>query len=309
MRRYKKRSAMQARRISKCSLLAVVLLAANIFALEPLGGQSEPNSTQPSASAGREINRIVAETTKKLSSTDLHTILLTPLSGCLRTPQLCNELDGVLREEIEKSIPGAQFIERQAAIKYLAPNGFLGIDAYMGALDGVAFYAGAEVVIGEDFQEWNHKCQLHTTLVDARHHYELADLNTPIPCSAIQTKAKLSVLEDDPTGVFMIVGVPESQDTSRLAMPIQYPSCIRCPNPHYSEFARERKIQGTVRILVTITEQGNTQNAKVLGGVEESLERVSLDTVSRWKVKPATDGNGKPFPARLEAQMNFRMAP
>jgi TonB family protein len=58
---------------------------------------------------------------------------------------------------------------------------------------------------------------------------------------------------------------------------------------------------------LTVTEQGTAENARVLGGVEESLERVSLDTVKEWKFKPAIGEDGKPFPARVEIEVTFRL--
>jgi len=39
-------------------------------------------------------------------------------------------------------IPDVKFIQREEAVKHLTDHGFLGVDAYMGALDDVASDAG-----------------------------------------------------------------------------------------------------------------------------------------------------------------------
>ncbi len=288
-------------------LLAFLFAAISI---RPAVAQSENGGAgEQQGSAGPEINRVVAETVNKLVKTDLRIILTTPLSSCLAAPQLCREFDAALRSELKKSLPGVQFVEREDAIKYLEQHGFMTIDAYMGALDDVAWYAGAEAVVGEGTGETKNKCELRTTLVDSRHRYQLGDSSARIPCSAIGDKRTLSVLKDPATGVFLIVSLPESSDSPPFALPIRYPSCVRCPEPKYSGFARSRRIQGSVHLLGTVTEQGQIRDIRILGGVEESLERVSFEAVRDWQFKPALDRNGKSFPVRVEIEMNFRMVP
>jgi hypothetical protein len=123
-----------------------------------------------------QIDRLAAQTAKRVAKTDGRRILTTPLSGCLGAPQLCTEFDAVLRANLEKLIPDAKFIEREEAVKHLSDHGFLGVDAYMGALDDVASDAGADVVVGEDFQRRRGVCILRTTLADAKHLFSLGGL-------------------------------------------------------------------------------------------------------------------------------------
>jgi TonB family protein len=298
------------RRVSVFAFSLPILLALTLISVPARARQSSGTDTgQVVALAGPEIGRVVAETVKKLSKTELHKALTTPLAGCLATPQLCNELDIVLRKELKRSIQGTEFIEREEAMKYLAAHGFMDIDAYMGALDDVASHAGADVVIGEDFDGGPKRCRLRTTIVDAKHHYALADSNTTIRCAAIQGKTRLSVLKDPVTGVSLIAALPVPPDAASVASEIRYPSCLRCPEPRYSSFARERGIQGSVHILLTVNQEGTAQDLRILGGVEESLERVSYEAVRTWTFKPAVDGNGKAFAARIEVEVTFQMAP
>jgi TonB family protein len=261
------------------------------------------------AQAPPQIERLAAQTGKKVAKTDARRILTTPLSGCLGAPDLCAEFDAVLRANLEKLIPDAKFIQREEAVKHLPDHGFLGVDAYMGALDDVASDAGAEVVVGEDFQRKGGGCDLRTTVADARHLYALGDFSTGISCSAVLTKTTLSLFKDPMSRVSMIVPLPQLADVPPGASPIHYPSCVSCPEPHYTGDAREKRIQGSVRILITVTEQGTVENARAVGGVEVGLELASLRAVSGWQLKPAIDSDGKPFPARVPVEVTFRLLP
>jgi hypothetical protein len=141
----------------------------------------------PRAQASPQIERLAAQTAKKVAKTDARRILTTPLSGCLRAPQLCTEFDAVLSANLEKLITDAKFIQREVAVKHLPDHGFLAVDAYMGAPDDVASDAGAEVVVGEDFQRKREACNLRTTVTDAKPLYALGDFSTGISCSSSNT--------------------------------------------------------------------------------------------------------------------------
>jgi TonB family protein len=218
-------------------------------------------------------------------------------------------LDAVLHAKLAELIPGAQFIERDEAMKRLAPHGFMSVDAYTGALDDVAGDAGAEAVIGEDFEGGRGDCHLRITLVDAKHLYALGEYSTRIPCSADLTRTALSLLQDPENGVSMIVRQPQSPDAPRDSALIRLPTCLKCPDPHYSEFARQRGVQGRVRMMITVTENGVVENAKGIGAVEESLQRVSLETVKGWKLSPAIGPDGKPFRCRVQVEVIFQLVP
>jgi len=113
-----------------------ILIIINIVILcMPLNGLN--------AQVPKQIERLAAQTAKKVAKTDIHRILTTPLSGCLGAPQLCDEFDAVLHTNLEKLIPDVKFIQREEAVKHLTDHGFLGLDGYMGALDDVASDAEA----------------------------------------------------------------------------------------------------------------------------------------------------------------------
>ena len=277
----------------------ISLVSTIMFLFMPLTGLN--------AQVPPQIDRLAAQTAKKVAKTDARRILTTPLSGCLGAPQLCAEFDAVLRANLEKVIPDAKFIQREEAVKHLSDHGFLGVDAYMGALDDVASDAGAEVVVGEDFQQRRGVCILRTTLADAKHLFSLGVFSAGISCSSVQIKTALSLLRDPSSGVSLIVPLPQLSDDPPGASPIRYPSCLSCPDPHYTGYAKEKRIQGSVQILITVTERGTVENARAIGAVEVDLELASLRAVSGWQLKPAVGADGKPFRVRIPVEMTFRL--
>jgi TonB family protein len=256
----------------------------------------------------RQLDKLAEKVVKNVTKTDAVSILTTPLSGCLGEPQLCADFDAVLRTSLQRQIPAAKFIDRDDAVKHLADHGFLSIDAYLGALNSVGQDAGAEVVFGENFERNRNTCNLKATVTDAKHLYELGEFSTDVSCT-VANKTTLSLLKDPSSSVFFIVPLPESSDTGSVNSHIAHPTCLSCPDPHYTGDAKARRIQGSVLILLTITDQGKVENAKVLGGGEVGLAMASIRAVSGWKLKPAAGPDGKPFPVRVPDEITFRLVP
>ena len=297
-------------RFVSLSFLSLSILLAVELTVQPCFGQSFiGGAVQPGALIHPEVRRIAGETAKKVAGTGLRSILAAPLSGCFAAPELCAEFETNLRAELAHSIPGAQFVPRDDAVKHLAAHGFLAVDAYMGALDLVASYAGADVVVGEELEWEHHKCRLHTRIVDARRLYVLAEFSDGIPCSAMPGNTKLSAFRDGGAEVSMIAVVPQSERAGADAAAIRYPSCVSCPNPHYSGLAKEKNIQGSVQLLLTVGVDGAAHNARVMSGIDKGLEQVSLETVRGWQFTPAIGMDGKPFAARVPVEVKFRLVP
>lgn len=186
------------------------------------------------------------------------------------------------------------------------------MDAYLGALDNVASDAGAEVVVGENFQRKPSSCKFHITVSDAKHLYALEDLDAGISCSAAPAKTILSLLKDPATGVSLVVPLPRPPDAPPGPSLVRYPSCVPpggCPEPRYTGFARQKGLQGAVHILMTVTEQGTVEDATALGAIDEGLARASVETVGGWHPHAAIGPDGKPFRARGPVEVDFRLLP
>ncbi len=283
----------------KRTLIALMMVASNAFIFVPASKTQAPP----------EIEHAAAQLAKKIAKTQPHAILTTPLSGCLGVRDLCAEFDRALRSALQDDISDVRFIERESAIAHLAEHGFLGLDAYLGALDVVASDAGADVVIGEAFRRKQSTCEFHTTIADSKHLYALGELDSGIPCSLVTTKTTLTLLKDSATGVSLPVPTPRPPDAPAVAAKVKVPTCVSCPEPRYTGFARQKGLQGSVQLLITVTEQGTVKDAVALGAIDEGLARASVEAVSGWLLKPATGFDGKPFPMRTVVIVTFALLP
>lgn len=75
--------------------------------------------------------------------------------------------------------------------------------------------------------------------------------------------------------------------------------------PAYPADAKEKHIQGTVVVAITIDEQGVPQSVEALEGPEE-LRSTATDYAKDWRFEPA-QLNGKPIKARFKLTMPFKL--
>lgn len=87
---------------------------------------------------------------------------------------------------------------------------------------------------------------------------------------------------------------------------IQAPKGTYMPEAEYTDQARRKKISGVVLLSFVVAKDGTVHDAYVTKGVEESLDKQSLNTVSKWKFQPATR-DGQPVAVRIQAEMSFRI--
>jgi TonB family protein len=78
------------------------------------------------------------------------------------------------------------------------------------------------------------------------------------------------------------------------------------PTPDYTDPARIAKFQGSLVVLVKISEEGRAEDLKVLHGLPFGLNQTALDTVRTWKFRPATL-DGKPVPVQIPIEVTFRL--
>jgi TonB family protein len=87
---------------------------------------------------------------------------------------------------------------------------------------------------------------------------------------------------------------------------VTMPRAISTPDPPYSEQARKKKIQGVIVLSLTVGVDGNAHDVTVERGLGYGLDENAVDTVSRWKFKPALK-NGEPIEHRMNVEVNFRL--
>ena len=71
-------------------------------------------------------------------------------------------------------------------------------------------------------------------------------------------------------------------------------------DPVYPSLAKQKRIEGTVEIEVTIAENGSAEDVRVLSGPQE-LRRAALEAVLQWQFKKGT--------SRAVVKIDFRLTP
>jgi TonB family protein len=65
-------------------------------------------------------------------------------------------------------------------------------------------------------------------------------------------------------------------------------------------------VQGVVIVEAVINKAGNVESVRVLKGLPMGLDTAAVETVKKWKFKPATL-NGKPVTVYYTLTVNFQL--
>jgi len=93
----------------------------------------------------------------------------------------------------------------------------------------------------------------------------------------------------------------------RVGCGIKPPRPVRQPEPEYSEYARKKKISGTVVLSAVIDSGGNVRDVKVTRPLEASLDQQAIDALNQWKFQPASK-DGQPVAVKVDVEMSFRVS-
>ena len=88
---------------------------------------------------------------------------------------------------------------------------------------------------------------------------------------------------------------------------VSSPTCGYCPDPMYTDEARQVKMQGTVTLRVLVGTDGKASEIRVVRGVGYGLDERATQTVRSWKFKPARDVNQRPVAAWVTIEAVFRL--
>lgn len=87
---------------------------------------------------------------------------------------------------------------------------------------------------------------------------------------------------------------------------VTQPACKYCPNPEFTNVAREASFSGSVLLDVLVSAEGQAVQVTILRGAPFGMNEAATSAVLHWKFKPATL-NGKPVPARVKVEVVLRM--
>ena len=87
---------------------------------------------------------------------------------------------------------------------------------------------------------------------------------------------------------------------------ITAPTCVHCPAPEYTSEAHAAKFQGAVVLEVVVGADGQAGRIILLRGVGLGLDESAIETVKKWKFKPAVGPDGNPVSVLVPIEVTFR---
>jgi periplasmic protein TonB len=85
------------------------------------------------------------------------------------------------------------------------------------------------------------------------------------------------------------------------------PACLYCPDPVYSDAAREAKLQGMVTLRVLVTADGRAGSIQMVRGIGLGLDERAIAAVRSWRFKPARSASGKAVSDWILVETVFRL--
>ena len=91
----------------------------------------------------------------------------------------------------------------------------------------------------------------------------------------------------------------------RVTPGIKPPKATHAPDPKFPDLPPDAEQHGIVVMLVGLNTKGHVQAVRVLRSDEKAFEQSAVDTVKKWKFKPA-EKNGQPVPVQVTVEMKFQ---
>ena len=85
------------------------------------------------------------------------------------------------------------------------------------------------------------------------------------------------------------------------------PTCGYCPDPQYTDQAREARLQGAVTLLVLVGADGRASQVRITRGIGLGLDDRAVETIRTWKFVPARDAARRAIPAWITVEAMFRL--
>lgn len=99
----------------------------------------------------------------------------------------------------------------------------------------------------------------------------------------------------------------QSDSQSRYRAGGSLPTCAYCPDPQYTDEAREARLQGAVTLLVLVDADGRAAQIRITQGIGLGLDERSVQTIRTWKFIPAHDPAHRAVPAWVTVEAVFRL--
>ncbi len=86
---------------------------------------------------------------------------------------------------------------------------------------------------------------------------------------------------------------------------IKPPTATSAPDPRFPELPADAEDRGTVVLLIGVNIRGRVEAVRVLRSDQAAFEKSAVETVKKWKFKPAQK-DGHPVPVQVTVEMKFQ---
>jgi len=88
---------------------------------------------------------------------------------------------------------------------------------------------------------------------------------------------------------------------------VSLPTCAYCPDPQYTDEAREAKLQGKVTLRVLVGTNGRASQIQIVQGIGMGLDDRAVQSVRVWRFVPAHDAARRAVPVWVTIEVVFRL--
>lgn len=85
------------------------------------------------------------------------------------------------------------------------------------------------------------------------------------------------------------------------------PSCAYCPDPTYTDEAREAKVQGRILVSVLVGADGRVTDVRIESGLGFGLEDRAIAAIRGWRFAPGRDAARHPVPAWVTVETMYHL--
>jgi len=89
-------------------------------------------------------------------------------------------------------------------------------------------------------------------------------------------------------------------------LPTHNPVALYQPDPEYPEEGRRAKVSGTVQLSLTVGTDGLAHDVTVTKSLGHGFDEKAMRSIQEWRFEPAAE-NGKPVPARITVEVDFKL--
>jgi periplasmic protein TonB len=99
---------------------------------------------------------------------------------------------------------------------------------------------------------------------------------------------------------------PKGAIERRQCADMKRPIPVRTPDPLYPKSARDNGMMGDSMVSLTVYADGSVGDIRLIGSSTHSMDDATLETLKRWKFKPAMCG-AEPVVADIQVVVSFRL--